>query len=144
MFILQEIPIDTNLAKETKLDGQKNGALVTFEGNVRADEINGRRVSELVYIADSPACIAEGKKIVEEAKAKFPIHEAACIQRIGRLRAAECAIWIGVWAGHRNEAFDACRYIIEQVKKRLLIWKKEFYSDGTQAWIHGDNKPPEA
>ena len=137
MFILQETPIDISLAKETS---DKSGALVTFEGTVRADKINGRRVSELLYIADRPACIAEGKRIVEEAKEKFPIHEAACIQRIGRLKITECAIWIGVWAGHRDDAFVACRYIIEEVKKRLLIWKKEFYADGTEAWIHGKDK----
>ena len=52
----------------------------------------------------------------------------------------ETAVWIGVWAAHRDEAFKGCRYIIEEIKKRLLIWKKEFYTDGTSAWVHGGTK----
>jgi molybdopterin synthase catalytic subunit len=136
MFILQESPIDPVQAKNM-CRNPANGAVVVFEGMVRADEHNGSCVSGLLYIADSPACMAEGEKIIAEAKSQFSITEAVCIQRIGQLKTTETAIWIGVWAAHRDEAFKGCRYIIEEVKKRLLIWKKEFYSDGTKAWIHG-------
>ena len=90
-------------------------------------------VSELLYIADTPACMAEGEKIIKEALNQFPITEAVCIQRIGQLKIAETAVWIGVWAPHRDEAFKGCRYVIEEVKKRLLIWKKEFYTDGSKS-----------
>jgi len=115
----------------------QNGALVTFEGTVRGDEKNGSTVSELLYIADTPACLAEGEKIIAEALSQFSITEAVCIQRVGQLKVAETAVWIGVWAAHRDEAFKGCRYIIEEIKKRLLIWKKESFTDGTKAWIHG-------
>jgi molybdopterin synthase catalytic subunit len=141
MFILQETPIDISKSRKTGSDPLKNGALVTFEGNVRADDHGGRRVSELLYIADTPACLAEGEKIIQEAMSLFPISDAVCIQRIGRVKTAETAVWIGVWAGHRDQAFKACRYIIEEIKKRLLIWKKEFYADGTMAWIQGTSGP---
>ena len=114
-----------------------DGALVIFEGTVRADEHKGSTVSELLYIADSPAVIAEGEKIIVEAISKFSISEAVCIQRVGQLKVTETAVWIGVWASHRDEAFKGCRYIIEEVKKRLLIWKKEFYADGSKAWVRG-------
>ncbi len=136
MFILQESPIDPSQAKNMNR-AAKNGALVTFEGTVRGDEHNGNVVSELLYIADSPACLAEGEKIIKEALSQFPITEAVCIQRVGQLKTTETAVWIGVWAAHRDEAFKGCRYIIEEIKKRLLIWKKEFYTDGTKAWIRG-------
>jgi molybdopterin synthase catalytic subunit len=136
MFILQENPIDPVKARDMYND-PANGAIVTFEGTVRADEHKGSTVSELLYIADSPACLAEGEQIIKEALSKFSISEAVCIQRIGQLKTTETAVWIGVWASHRDEAFKGCRYIIEEIKKRLLIWKKEFYTDGTKAWIHG-------
>jgi len=141
MFILQETPIDSLKAKNMCADLAKNGALITFEGTVRADELNGKTVSELLYIADNPACLAEGEKIIKEALSMFSISEAVCIQRIGKLKTTETAVWIGVWAGHRDEAFKGCRYIIEEIKKRLLIWKKEFFADGTSTWVQGPNKP---
>ena len=137
MFILQENPIDPVKAKNMCGDIAKNGAIVTFEGTVRADEHNGSMVNELLYIADSPACIAEGEKIIHEALSKFAVSDAVCIQRTGQLKTTETAVWIGVWAPHRDEAFKGCRYIIEEIKKRLLIWKKEFYTDGTKTWVRG-------
>ena len=140
MFILQENPIDTVKAKNMCLN-PANGAMVTFEGMVRADEYQDASVSGLLYIADTPACLSEGEKIIIEAISKFRITEAICIQRIGHLKTSETAIWIGVWAPHRDEAFKGCRYIIEEIKKRLLIWKKEFYSDGRKSWIHGNPTP---
>ena len=137
MFILQESPIDPLQARSMCRNTAKNGALVTFEGTVRGDEHNGSTVSELLYIADTASVLAEGEKIIKEALSKFSISEAVCIQRTGQLKTTETAVWIGVWAPHRDEAFKGCRYIIEEIKKRLLIWKKEFYSDGTKAWIRG-------
>jgi molybdopterin synthase catalytic subunit len=136
LFILQENPIDPVKARNMH-SSPANGAIVTFEGTVRADEHKGTTVSELLYIADSPACLAEGEKIIKEALSQFSISDAVCIQRVGQLKTTETAVWIGVWASHRDEAFKGCRYIIEEIKKRLLIWKKEFYTDGTKAWIHG-------
>jgi len=140
MFILQTSPIDPVKAKNMCHD-PANGAVVIFEGMVRADKHQDRVVSELLYIADNPSCMAEGEKIIKETLSQFSITQAVCIQRIGQLRITETAIWIGVWAAHRDEAFKGCRYIIEEVKKRLLIWKKEFYTDGSNTWIHGAPKP---
>ena len=139
MFTLQDSPIDP-LKARLMCSNPANGALVSFEGIVRADEYKGASVCELLYIADTPACLAEGEKIIIEAISKFSITEAVCIQRIGAVKTSEIAVWIGVWAPHRDEAFKGCRYIIEEIKKRLLIWKKEFYNDGTNAWKHGSSE----
>lgn len=136
MFILQEIPIDPVQARNAR-QNPADGALVTFEGTVRADAHEGSQVSELLYIADTVSVQAEGEKIIAEAISQFAITEAVCIQRTGNLKTMETAVWIGVWAGHRDDAFKACRYIIEEIKKRLLIWKKEFYADGSKAWVQG-------
>ncbi|MBF0503798.1 MAG: molybdenum cofactor biosynthesis protein MoaE [Candidatus Omnitrophica bacterium] len=134
MFILQESPIDISQAKNM-CNNPANGALVSFEGIVRADKHNGGIVSELLYIADTKLVLQEGEKIIQEALSSFSITEAVCIQRIGQLKTSETAVWIGVWAPHRDEAFKSCRYLIEEIKKRLLIWKKEFYTDGSSKWL---------
>ncbi len=148
MFILQENLIDLAQARNTSASPH-NGALVSFEGIVRADEHNAcppklnasaiqrRRVTALVYIADAPVCVEEGEKIIKEAIALFPLTDAVCIQRTGSVNVGETAVWIGVWAGHRDEAFKGCRYIIEEIKKRIIIWKKESFADGTSAWVRG-------
>ncbi len=136
MFILQENPIDIASFKNTGAS-ETDGALVTFEGIVRADKHGKDKVSMLQYIADTPACTTEGEKIIAEALSLFPVTCAVCVQRVGKLNVGETAIWIGVWAGHRDEAFKASRYIIEKIKKRLIIWKKEFFADGTSDWVRG-------
>jgi len=140
MFILQETPIDLQYARNI-CQNPANGALTSFEGIVRADKHNEARVSELLYLADQEACMSEGGKIIKEALSQFSLTDAVCIQRIGQIKVGEAAVWIGVWAPHRDEAFKGCRYIIEEIKKRLLIWKKEFYNDGSNSWIHGSENP---
>jgi len=140
MFILQTSPIDPLKARNMH-PNPANGAIVIFEGTVRADQVLGRVVSELLYIADTASVSAEGEKIIKEALSKFSITEAVCIQRTGQLKTTQTAVWIGVWASHRDEAFKGCRYIIEEIKKRLLIWKKEYYTDGSSAWIRGAPTP---
>ena len=140
MFILQETPIDPIQLRQSCSD-PLNGALVNFEGIVRSDQHPQGQVSALLYIADAPLCIAEGEKIIQEALTRFSIHKAVCVQRTGKLNVGETAVWIGVWAGHRDEAFKACRYIIEEIKKRLVIWKKEFFTDGTSKWEYGPQTP---
>lgn len=140
MFILQEKPIDPVEARNA-CRNPANGAIVTFEGIVRNDRHKESQVNALMYIADTPACIEEGEKIIKEALSLFPITDAMCIQRVGTLSAGETAVWIGVWSGHRDEAFKGCRYIIEEIKKRLIIWKKEFMTDGTCEWVRGSQTP---
>ncbi len=136
MFILQESPIDVTLARNSFAD-HLNGALVNFEGVVRADVHDGLTVSGLTYFADVPACNTEGSKILAEAMDQFSLTNAICIQRTGKVEVGESAVWIAAWSGHRDAAFQGCRYIIEETKKRLLIWKKEQFTDGSSKWIHG-------
>jgi molybdopterin synthase catalytic subunit len=136
MFSIQETPIDVVAARGSCRD-TKNGAMTSFEGIVRSDKREGKEVASLLYIADLSESAAEGEKILKEACSQFKLIDAVCIQRIGQVMAGESAIWIGVWSPHRDEAFKGCRYVIEEVKKRLMIWKKEFFTDGTSQWIHG-------
>lgn len=140
MFILQQTSINSDQKLSAKT-GQTTGAVVIFEGIVRSDKHEGKIVDSLLYIADENACVSEGEKIINETTLMFPVLEVVCIQRIGRVNAGETGIWIGVWAIHRDESFKACRYIIEEIKKRLLIWKKEYFADGTSQWVRGTETP---
>jgi molybdopterin synthase catalytic subunit len=113
------------------------GACATFEGWIR--NLNeGQRVVRLEYEVYAPLCVTEGRKIIEEARSRWSILHAECVHRSGQLEIGDCAVWVGVTSAHRDEAFLACRYIIDQVKTRLPIWKKEHYADGDSGWVNCD------
>lgn len=111
------------------------GAYVGFEGWIR-NHNDGHDVLRLEYEVYEPLSISEGDRIIAEARDRFPILHAECVHRAGMLEIGECAVWVGVTSAHRDEAFQACRYIIDQVKVRLPIWKKEHYTDGISGWVN--------
>jgi molybdopterin synthase catalytic subunit len=111
------------------------GGYASFEGWVR-DNNEGKRVLRLEYEAFEELGVKEGERIVAEAMQRFGVRRAACVHRVGELAIGELAVWVGVSAGHRAEAFEACRYIIDEVKHRVPIWKKEHYEDGDSGWVN--------
>jgi molybdopterin synthase catalytic subunit len=111
------------------------GGYCAFEGWVR-NENEGHTVERLEYEAYEPLAIAEGEKVLAEARERFGILGARCVHRVGMLELGDCAVWIGVASKHRDEAFKACRYIIDEIKVRLPIWKKEHYTDGNSGWVN--------
>jgi molybdopterin synthase catalytic subunit len=122
-------------ARKHALSADAAGACVTFEGWVR-DHNEGRGVVALEYEAHGPIAADEGGKIVREALERFAVTSARCVHRTGKLAIGECAVWVGVSAPHRGAAFDACRYIIDETKRRVPIWKKEHYRDGESGWVN--------
>ena len=111
------------------------GGFASFEGRVR--ELNeGRRVTALDYEAFEALAIAEGERIVAEAIRRHGALRARCVHRLGHLAVGDVAVWVGAAAPHRVEAFAACRAIIDAVKHRLPIWKKEHYGDGDSGWVN--------
>jgi molybdopterin synthase catalytic subunit len=111
------------------------GGYAAFEGWVR-NHNEGRRVQRLEYEAFAPLALREGQRIVQRARERFGVLNARCAHRIGELAIGDLAVWVGVSAVHRGEAFDACRYIIDEVKHRVPIWKKEHYDDGDSGWVN--------
>lgn len=111
------------------------GACVSFEGWVR-NHNDGRPVSKLEYEVYRPLAITEGERILQEACQRFEVADAACIHREGLLELGDTAVIAAAVAAHRDEAFKACRYIIDEVKRRLPIWKREHYSDGETLWVN--------
>jgi molybdopterin synthase catalytic subunit len=114
---------------------QAAGAYASFEGWVR-DHNEGRAVLGLAYEAYEALAESEGEKVLAEARAKFAIVDVACVHRSGELAIGELAVWVGVSAAHRDAAFSACRYVIDEVKARVPIWKRERYADGEALWQH--------
>ena len=111
------------------------GGFVCFEGRVR-NRNQGKDVAYLEYEGYEPLAIKEFEKIKNEAKEKYDLKNLHCVHRIGQLKLGDVAVWLGVAAVHRKEAFLACEYIISELKQRLPIWKKEIYTDKNFIWIN--------
>lgn len=134
MFFLSDKPLNLS-----DLHGMvrhvQSGGYASFEGWVR-DHNEGREVRSLEYEAYPVLAEKEGNRILKEAQERFGVVRAACVHRTGHLGLEDVAVWVGVSAAHRGEAFDACRYIIDEVKHRVPVWKKEHYVDGDSGWVN--------
>ena len=139
MFVLSDRPIDAALLTRA-LSHTAAGACVTFEGWVRNHNA-GRAVRALDYQAYELLAAREGERVLAEAMQQFAIADVRCAHRTGALAIGDLAVWVGVSAAHRDAAFAACRYVIDEVKKRVPIWKNEHYADGESGWLHPDNTP---
>jgi len=122
-------------ARAERLRDPRAGGYASFEGWVR-NENEGREVRQLEYEAYEPLVITEGERIIAEAGERWSIIGADFVHRSGLLELGDCAVWVGVAAKHRDEAFKAGRYIIDELKVRLPIWKKEHYVDGDSGWVN--------
>ena len=133
-FALADAPIDTGLLRAA-LRAPDAGGFASFEGWVR-DHNEGRAVRGLRYQAHQRLALSEGERILDEALARFDIVDARCTHRTGDLAIGDLAVWVGVAAAHRDAAFAACRWIIDEVKARVPIWKHERYAEGGAGWLH--------
>jgi molybdopterin synthase catalytic subunit len=111
------------------------GGYVAFEGWVRNSN-EGKPVQRLEYEAFAPLALREGARILGNARQRFGVIRVCCAHRVGALEIGDLAVWVGVSAAHRGEAFDACRFIIDEIKHRVPIWKKEYYLDGDSGWVN--------
>lgn len=117
-----------------------NGGICTFLGVVR-DNAEGRPVVKLGYEAYESMAVAQMRAIVEEAMQRWDLDAVALSHRTGELQVGEASVAIAVGAPHRAEAFAACRYIIDTLKTRVPIWKKEFFQDGA-VWVEPVSSQP--
>jgi molybdopterin synthase catalytic subunit len=133
-FAVSATAIDISAARKAVADNSC-GALVVFEGWIR-NHNEGQQVERLEYEVYRPLAEKEGARIIDEALERFAISNALCIHREGLLELGEVAVIVCVSSAHRGDAFDACRYIIDQTKIRLPIWKKEHYVSGVSEWVN--------
>jgi molybdopterin synthase catalytic subunit len=125
--------IDAPAFAETVADGA--GGSVTFFGSVRGSDERGRTVEGLTYEAYEPMALAEFEAIAREARRRFGARQVAIVHRIGDVGVGEIAVAVTASADRRDAAFAACRYAIDEVKRRAPIWKKERYAGGAAEWI---------
>ena len=114
------------------------GATVTLDGYVRR-LTKGRETLHLEYEGYEPMALKEMQKLVEAAKKRFEIENVGIVHRLGKLEIGETSVVIAVAAPHRRAAFEACEWLIEELKRTVPIWKKEVYRDG-ETWIEGDSQ----
>jgi molybdopterin synthase catalytic subunit len=117
----------------TRVQSSEHGGIACFLGTVR-DHHGGREVIRLEYSAYQPMAEAECARIVNEVQTQWNC-AVALEHRVGALSIGDVAVAIAVASAHRDEAFTACRYVIEAVKRRVPIWKREFFADGTVEWV---------
>lgn len=136
MFTLTYDPIPIR-ALHAQVADTAAGAVVAFEGRVR-NHNEGHAVERLEYQIYGELAQKEGEVILAEALARHDIHRAVAVHRGGLLELEDCAVYVAVSSSHRQEAFAACAEIIDQIKHRLPIWKKEHYRDATLApiWVN--------
>jgi molybdopterin synthase catalytic subunit len=139
MFRLTDTPIDLQELVDFVTDPEA-GAIATFIGTTR-DNNQGRKVIALDYEAYPEMAEKELARLGEEAKKKWPICRMAIVHRIGPVQITESSVIIAVSAAHREAAFAACRFAIEEIKKTVPIWKKEVY-EGGEIWIGTQSGQP--
>ena len=113
-----------------------SGCVVSFVGTVR-DTSKGRRISRMSIEVYEEMARSQLEAIRAEALERWGVDEVAVVHRYGDLDLGDSIVYIGVSAGHREEGFAACRYVIEELKKRVPIWKKEVTPEG-EVWVEGD------
>jgi len=124
-----------------KLERAEDGAVVIFDGIVR-DHSRGRKTLYLDYEAYEEMALKQMRTLAEQALEKFPVRNLALVHRLGRLEIGESSVFIAVFSAHRAAAFDACRWLIDTLKKTVPIWKKEYFQDGA-IWADGEPFPAE-
>jgi molybdopterin synthase catalytic subunit len=136
--------VDNVIAGEGIVAGLKaggDGAVCVFDGIVR-DNTRGRQTLYLDYEAYREMALEQMRRLAAEAVEKFGVRDVAVVHRLGRLMVGETSVLIVVASAHRGAAFDACRWLIDTLKKTVPIWKKETFADGV-VWADGEPFPVE-
>jgi len=123
------------------MERPEDGAIVIFDGVVR-DNSRGRRTLYLDYEAYESMALEKLRELATEARQRFAIRNVAMVHRVGRIEIGESSVLIAVFSAHRAAAFDACRWLIDTVKRTVPIWKKEYFKDG-EVWADGEPFPEE-
>jgi len=123
------------------MERPEDGAIVIFDGIVRNHSRN-RKTLYLEYDAYEPMALLKLQELASSATARFAIRNVVLVHRLGRLEIGESSVLIAVFSAHRAAAFDACRWLIDTLKKTVPIWKKEHFEDGA-VWADGDPFPPD-
>ncbi|QNI36067.1 molybdenum cofactor biosynthesis protein MoaE [Edaphobacter albus] len=137
--ITDEVIPATEIVAELKAGA--DGAVCVFDGIVR-DNTRGRKTLYLDYEAYREMALGQMRALAQEAVEKFGVRDVALVHRLGRLYVGETSVLVVVASAHRGAAFDACRWLIDTLKRTVPIWKKEQFADGA-VWVDGEPFPEE-
>ena len=132
-FRISKTAVDVDALKKEMAD-PRSGGFVSFEGWVR-NRNEGKDVTHLEYQSYEALAVKEGDKVIAEALQRYDVIDALVEHRVGDLQIGEVAVVVHVTSIHRGPAFEACEYIIDELKVRVPVWKKEHYADGDSGWI---------
>jgi molybdopterin synthase catalytic subunit len=124
-----------------RLKRGEDGAALVFEGVVRS-QTRGRKTLYLDYEAYEKMALEQLESLADQALQRFQIRDVAIVHRLGRLEIGESSVLIAVVSAHRAAAFEACRWLIDTLKQKVPIWKKEYFEDGA-VWADGEPFPAE-
>ncbi|MCA9029207.1 MAG: molybdenum cofactor biosynthesis protein MoaE [Planctomycetaceae bacterium] len=134
MIELTHDPIDYTALTE-QVRSHYSGAVLLFLGTVR-EMTQGRRTLALDYDAYPEMALKQMQLLAEEAQAKWPITKLGIVHRLGHLELGDISVAIAVSTPHRHQAYEAGRFLIDELKERVPVWKKENWDDGTTEWVH--------
>lgn len=123
-----------------RVGAPEDGAVLLFLGTVR-NHADGRSVSGMQYEGYKEMALEVLRRIAEEASERFSTPNLAVTHRLGKLEIGEVSVVVAVSSPHRAEAYGASRYVMEEIKRRLPVWKKEFYVEGAPEWVRGTVPP---
>lgn len=139
--LIQIVPHPIGSEADAVRDGRAGGVGV-FLGCTRAEtHADGRRLLALDYEAYHDMALKQLHDLAAEARRRWPIVKLAILHRVGRVGLGEPSVVIAVSTPHRGDAFDACRWLIDTLKRDVAIWKKEVWEDGGATWVHPAGKP---
>jgi molybdopterin synthase catalytic subunit len=134
MIEITDAPID-HAALTERVRSHQAGAVCTFLGTVR-EMTSGRQTLSLDYEAYPEMATKKMAELEEQARSRWPIIELALVHRVGHLDLGEVSVVVAVSCPHRDQAFEACRWLINTLKELVPIWKQERWADGTEEWVH--------
>lgn len=137
MVILTDQVIDSNALLQF-VTTSRSGAVVLFLGTVR-ELTHGKKTVALDYDAYPDMALAKMNELVDEAAESWPVQKVAVVHRTGHLELGEASVAIAVSCPHRGETFEAGKFLIDELKVRVPVWKKENWDDGTTEWVHPGN-----
>lgn len=130
-------PLDIGRAVAYVSDVREAGGVCAFLGTTRSERSDaGHELVALEYEAYADMALRQMQRLAEDAHNRWPVMRVAILHRLGRVPISEASVLIAVSTPHRAEAFEACRWIIDMLKKDVAIWKKEVWADGSGTWVH--------
>jgi molybdopterin synthase catalytic subunit len=134
---LLSTPFDILRATAYVSDVEEAGGVCVFLGTTRSERSpSGQELIALDYEAYDEMALRQMQQLAEDAQKRWPLLRVAILHRLGRVPISESSVLIAVACAHRAEAFEACRWIIDMLKKEVAIWKKEVWADGSGTWVH--------